>query len=232
MSLGACLLITLVGIGVLNRIAKDLRSLAVAAKQMGDGVHHSKIPVERNDEIGDLAKSFAGMQKQLLTDRLTGIANRESVIRRIEDRIVLQRRRGDNRPFAVLFVDLNKFKQINDRYGHDVGDHVLAEIAQRLTSSMRDTDLAARYGGDEFVVLLENVANRADAMSVRDKLERVLGTPLQSLASIVPGATAVSIGAAIGVALCPEEGLDLETLLKRADDDMYHRKQAPAEGQA
>jgi len=230
MALIACVLITLIGVMVLNRIAKDLRSLALAAKQLGEGVVGAKIPVERSDEIGDLAKSFAGMQKQLLTDRLTGIANRESIIRRIEDRIVRQRRRGDSHPFAVLFVDLNEFKRINDRFGHDVGDRVLTEIGQRLASSLRDTDLAARYGGDEFVVLLENVANRANAMSARDNLERALAAPLQSLEGLAPDVNLIRAGAAIGIALCPEEGQDMETLLKRADEDMYQRKQGRAAG--
>ena len=125
---------------------------------MGEGILDANIPVDRNDEIGDLAKSFATMQKRLLTDRLTGIPNREAVVRHIEDRIIRQRRRGDSHPFAVLFVDLNEFKQINDRFGHDVGDRVLVEIGQRLMNSLRESDLAARFGGDEFIVLLEEVA--------------------------------------------------------------------------
>jgi diguanylate cyclase (GGDEF)-like protein len=228
LALLACLLIGGIGFMVLNIIAKDLRRLAVAAKAMGDGVVDSKIPTERTDEIGELAKSFATMQKQIFTDRLTGIANREAIVRRIEDRIIRQRRRGDNHPFGVLFVDLNGFKQINDRFGHDVGDQVLVEIAQRLAKKLRDTDMAARFGGDEFVVLLENVANRTDAGSARDKLERALAEPLQSLAAVAPEAAAFGAGAAIGIALCPEEGYDIETLLKRADKDMYERKQARA----
>jgi diguanylate cyclase (GGDEF)-like protein len=231
MALVACGLIVLIGIVVLNVIAKDLRRLAIAAREMGEGVVDSKIPVHRKDEIGELAKSFAGMQKQLLTDRLTGIANRESIVRRIEDRIVRQRRRDDSHPFAVLFVDLNSFKQINDRFGHEVGDRVLIEIALRLVGNLRDTDLAARFGGDEFVILLENVANRDDALRAREKLERALTLPLQALEGLTPDGGAVSAGAAIGIALCPEEGQDLETLLKRADADMYQRKQVRTAGE-
>jgi diguanylate cyclase (GGDEF)-like protein len=226
MALAACGLIAAIGFVVLNVIARDLRQLAVAAREMGDGIHNSRIPVGRNDEIGELAKSFANMQRRLLTDRLTGIANREAIVRRIEDRIVRHRRQGDSCPFAVLFVDLNKFKQINDRFGHDVGDHVLTEIGQRLTASVREADLAARFGGDEFIVLLDNVANRTDAATARDKLERVLADPLQSLKDIAPDLSTFAAGAAIGMALCPEEGNDMETLLKRADADMYARKQA------
>lgn len=224
MALLACLLIVAVGFVVLNVIAKDLGRLASAAKDVEDGVFDSKIPVDRNDEIGNLAKSFASMQQRLLTDRLTGIANREAVIRRIEDRIVRQRRRGDEHPFAVLFIDLNGFKQINDQFGHDVGDRVLIEISQRLVTSLRDGDLAARFGGDEFVVLLDNVDNRTHAMSTRDKLERALAMPLQSLMDIASAAATFRVGAAIGIALCPEEGQDIETLLKCADKDMYQRK--------
>ena len=225
MALFACVLIALVGYGVLNLIARDLRRLARAAREMGDGVVQSRIPVERNDEIGELAKSFASLQQRLLTDRLTGIANREAIVRRIEDRIIRHRRHGDSHPFAVLFVDLNQFKKINDRFGHDVGDHVLTEIGQRLTASVRERDLAARFGGDEFIVLLDNVSNRTDAVSVRDKLEAALAQPLRSLLQVGPDVATFAAGAAIGMALYPEEGNDMETLLKRADADMYARKQ-------
>ena len=226
----ACGLIAATGYIVLNFIAKDLRRLADAARKMGAGELDSAIPVERNDEIGELAKAFAAMQTQLFTDRLTGIANREAMVRRIEDRIIRQRRSGDSHPFAVLFVDLNGFKQINDRFGHDVGDHVLAEISHRLTVNLRGGDLAARYGGDEFVVLLENVANHGEAMSAREKLERALSLPLQALAGLGGDAGRLNAGASIGVALCPAEGHDMQTLLKRADQDMYGRKQARMAG--
>lgn len=225
MALVACAIIALIGFITLNVIARRLRQLSVAAKEIGDGILDAKIPVDRNDEIGELARSFATMQRHLLTDRLTGIANREAVVRRIEDHIIRQRRRGDFHPFAVLFVDINDFKLINDRFGHDTGDRVLAEIAQRLTSSLRETDLAARYGGDEFLILLEEVAHRNDAKTLRNELERALAAPMQSLINIAPGEAELGVGASIGIALCPEDGRDLETLLKKADEDMYRRKQ-------
>ena len=232
LALLACALIVGIGMFVLNQIASDLRQLAVAASDLGDGIVGTKIPVQRKDEIGALAKSFAAMQSQLFTDKLTGIANREAVLRRIEDRIIRQRRRGDGRPFAVLFADLNGFKQINDALGHDVGDRALAEIALRLASSVRDVDLAARYGGDEFVVVLEDVASHADADSARNKLERQLAEPLACLQGLPDLPAALTTGASIGLALCPADGADVDTLLKRADQDMYTRKQAKTQGNA
>ena len=231
-ALMTCLLIAVIGFAILNIITRDLRQLAVAAKEMGDGIVDPRIPVERGDEIGDLAKSFAALQQRLLTDRLTGIANREAIVRRVEDRIIRQRRRGDSHPFGVFFVDLNRFKQINDNFGHETGDKVLIEIGQRLSKRLRENDLAARYGGDEFVVMLDNVDNRATANRVRDSFEAALGEPLQSLLDVGPHAAALGAGAAIGIALCPEDGQDLETLLECADADMYVRKQARVAGAA
>lgn len=226
MALAACLLIALVGYFILNLIARNLRELAVAARDVGDGKLDSRIPVERNDEIGDLAKSFAHMQRRLFTDRLTGIANREAALRRLEDRLIRGRRQGDGRPFAVMIVDLADFKQVNERHGHDTGDQVLIEIARRLEQNLRDSDLAARLGGDEFLVFLDNVAHRSDAEAARAKLEGVLAEPLPSLQRVAPDLATFAAGASIGLALYPAQGNDLETLLKHADEDMAQRRQA------
>jgi diguanylate cyclase (GGDEF)-like protein len=225
LALAVCGLIALIGLIVLNIIARDLRQLADAAKALGEGYLYPKIPVTRKDEIGDLARSFSTMQERLLTDRLTGIPNREAVIRRIEDRIIQHRRRRDSLPFAVMFVDLNGFKAINDQYGHEVGDRVLVEISQRLAANLRTEDLAARYGGDEFIVMLNEVSSLKDASNARDNLEKILADPLQTLTDIDPDAARLSTGAAIGLALCPEDGNDMDTLLKHADQNMYQRKQ-------
>ena len=218
------LLIGTFGFGVLNVIAGDLRRLAVTAREIGSGILDAKIAVDRDDEISELAKWFSEMQTRLLTDRLTGIANREAIIRRLEDRIIRQRRRIDSQPFAVFFLDLNEFKQINDLFGHDVGNAVLVEIGQRLTANVRDHDLAERIGGNEFLVLLDNLSNRDDAILARDKLERELEKPLQSLRDVDAESMTSFAGISIGMALCPDQGQDAETLIKRADEDMYARK--------
>lgn len=224
LALMASAIMGFIGWLVLNLISRDLRQLAIAARDAGEGVLDTHIPVERNDEIGDLARAFSTMQERLLTDRLTGIPNREAVIRRIEDRVVHQRRRTDNRPFAVLFVDLNGFKAINDRLGHEAGDQALIDVGQKLQSALRAQDIAGRYGGDEFIVMLDDVSNRDDANAARDKLKALLSETLLSIIGedgIDPNG---NIGAAIGVAICPDDGNDLDSLIKHADQDMYQHK--------
>lgn len=210
---------------VLGIVTRELRQLAEAARRVGDGVLDEPPEVHRNDELGELARSFADMQRRLLTDQLTGLSNRSAILRRIEDRILQQRRRGDRWPFAVVFIDFHRFGDINDRFGHATGDTVLKEIGQRLRSSVRIGDIVARYAGDEFVLLLESVESRADAEAARAHLERAMAQPLQCLADVAPDHP---LGASFGIALYPDDGQDTETLLKHADADMYARKQAAA----
>ena len=213
------------GWAVLGIVTRELRQLADAARRVGDGVLDEPPEVHRDDELGELARSFADMQRRLLTDQLTGLSNRSAILRRIEDRILQQRRRGDRWPFAVVFIDFHRFGDINDRFGHATGDTVLKEIGQRLRTGVRIGDIVARYAGDEFVLLLESVESRADAEAARAHLERTMAQPLQCLADIAPDHP---LGASFGIALYPDDGQDTETLLKHADADMYARKQATA----
>lgn len=226
MAILACLAIGLIGFLVLGVISKELRKLNAAVRAMGDGNHTNDILTERSDEIGELAKTFAEMQKKLLTDRLTGIPNREAVVRRVEERIIKNRRRDDHHPFALMFIDLNDFKTINDRLGHDVGDQVLIEVGEKMTASLRPTDIAARYGGDEFIVMLDKARNLEEAMTVRENLEQALRSPLDTLDKLPASKSRPNtISATIGVAVYPEHGADFQSLLKHADTDMYYRKQ-------
>lgn len=218
----AALVAIAMGWAVLNLVARELRALAAAARRVGEGVLDVPPEVHRDDELGELARAFAHMQQRLLTDQLTGLSNRAAILRRIEDRILQHRRRGDENPFAVLFVDFDRFKEINDRWGHEAGDAVLQELAQRLRGGVRVGDLVARYAGDEFVLLVESIAGRRDAEATRRHLEEALREPLQSLRRWTTDTRAH--GASIGVALYPEDGQDTEGLLRHADADMYRRK--------
>lgn len=211
------------GWAVLGIVTRELRELAEAARRVGDGVLDEPPEVHRDDELGELARSFADMQRRLLTDQLTGLSNRGAILRRIEDRILQQRRRGDRWPFAVMFVDLARIKEVNKRFGHGVGDAVLKEVGQRLRAGVRIGDIVARYAGDEFVLLLDSVENRADAEAARSHLEAAAQAPLDSLTGIAP--VDFHVGASFGIALYPDDGQDTEGLLRHADADMYARKQ-------
>jgi diguanylate cyclase (GGDEF)-like protein len=183
-----------IGLVVLSVVARDLRELASAARSVGNGDLSATFDVARGGEIGDLAKSFRAMQTRLLSDRLTGLANREAFLRRVEERLAQQQALAEPHPFAVLFIDLNDFKHINDNFGHDIGDKVLQEMAQRMLTGLRSRDMVARYAGDEFVVMLDAVRNRHDAESARSNLEQLLYAPLAAIDSVARGAAAGCCG--------------------------------------
>ncbi|MFK7857226.1 MAG: diguanylate cyclase [Granulosicoccus sp.] len=224
LAIAGCALIVLIGMLILNRITRDLRQLASAARAMGEGDLSASVPVDRADEVGELAKAFSDLQGRLLTDRLTGMANREAIVRRLEDRIIRHRRRQDNHPFALLFIDLNGFKQINDELGHDVGDQVLIEVSERLSQGLRENDMAARFGGDEFVVMIDRAESRATVLGICKHLKTTLIQPYNCILALNKTAGGYTQGASIGYALFPDDGKDLETLIKRADVQMYAAK--------
>jgi diguanylate cyclase (GGDEF)-like protein len=217
----AAIVVMLTGMLVLATVTRELRQLASAARRVGEGSTAPMAESTRKDELGDLQRSFSEMQKRLLTDPLTGLANREALIRNVEDRIVQQRRRGDPRPIVLLFVDIDNFKKVNDAYGHDVGDAVLQELARRLAGAVRANDMVARYAGDEFLVMLDSVDRREDAERVCATLAELMAHPLGMLPA---DGERPELGASIGYALYPEDGQDVETLIRHADQQMYRRK--------
>ncbi|MBU0751839.1 MAG: PAS domain S-box protein [Gammaproteobacteria bacterium] len=151
-----------------------------------------------------------------LHDALTGLPNRLNLQGRLEQAIAAGRR--DRQQVAVMFLDLDRFKRINDRLGHAVGDLLLIEVARRLKASVRDADVVARLGGDEFVVVLPNVADSVVAGQVADKIVAALDQPYSL------DGHSVESSPSIGIALYPADGEDGEILLKRADEAMYRAK--------
>lgn len=160
----------------------------------------------------------ARLEQLALHDSLTGLANRTLLTKRA-DRAILQAER-DGRPLAVLFADLDRFKEVNDLYGHSMGDKLLKLVAQRLVSCVRAVDTIARLGGDEFVVLLPVVKDADHVRVVAEKITKALEKPF------LVGALSLSIGATVGMARYPRDGLDMSTLLRHADEDLYRRKPA------
>jgi diguanylate cyclase (GGDEF)-like protein/PAS domain S-box-containing protein len=152
-------------------------------------------------------------------DPLTALPNRALFFDRLESAVARARR--EERRFALLFIDLDGFKAVNDRFGHDAGDYLLFEIARRLRVAIRDSDTAGRMGGDEFTVLLENISKPEDATAVADKIRSALVEP-----TLIPSGAKVSVGASVGVAVFPDDGEDGEAVLKAADSAMYAIKLA------
>lgn len=151
-------------------------------------------------------------------DPLTGLPNRTLFSDRLQQALAKARR--DNGRAALLFVDLDKFKPVNDTYGHAVGDQLLKQIARHIQSCMRASDSVSRIGGDEFVVLLPELKSVDDAIGVADKIHQVLREPM------TVGDYRLEISSSIGVAIYPEHGHDEVSLMKHADDAMYRAKQA------
>ncbi|MGV8990233.1 MAG: putative bifunctional diguanylate cyclase/phosphodiesterase [Thiobacillus sp.] len=149
-------------------------------------------------------------------DTLTDLPNRTLLLDRLGQAIELARRQG--RQLAVMFMDLDQFKHINDSLGHAVGDQLLQSVAQRLVGCVRHSDTISRQGGDEFVVLLPYIEHAEDAALSAQKLLAALELP-----HCVDENT-IHIGASIGISIYPDDGQDLETLLKCADSAMYHAK--------
>lgn len=213
------------GLGILGWVGRDIKQLTQAVQAVGEGHLEVPLDVHRNDEIGVLANSFRQMQQRLRTDVLTGLSNRDVMLRSITNRIVNSRRTNDSMSFAVLFVDLNNFKLINDRFGHDAGDRVLVEVGQRLLKATRTRDCVARYAGDEFLLMINDIPSHQEAEQVRQHIEAVLSEPLQAV-DVLPIPDSVLASGAVGLAFYPTDGQNVDDLIKFADQDMYERKRA------
>lgn len=151
-----------------------------------------------------------------LHDELTGLPNRRLFQDRLES--ALARARRTREPLALLSIDLDEFKKVNDTLGHQAGDLLLQRVGALFDGRIRSSDTVARTGGDEFCVILENLAGRADAERVRDSLGSLLQEPVQV------GDHSIRVGASIGVAAFPEDGEDVDTLCRVADMQMYAEK--------
>jgi len=169
-----------------------------------------------------LALALQARNEQLraaaLYDALTGLPNRVLLDERLIQAVRRSERSG--KPFAVMFVDLDRFKSVNDAYGHDVGDRLLKAVSERMQSCVRGEDTVARAGGDEFIVVLAELGRGPDAGVVGEKMLKELARPFQV------GPRQLDIGASIGISIYPGDARDVKTLLLHADAAMYHAKHA------
>lgn len=236
----------LISIGILctmliaRSMVQPIRQLIRYAERLGKGDFSFHYSVDRQDEIGELANSFNEMGKKLQKrteeishqanhDALTGLPNRTKFIECL-DVLINNEITGS---FAVLFIDLDEFKGVNDNYGHEAGDELLRNLAERIKEKLRSSDLIlpsseggdafdsqvlARFGGDEFLICLPKISKQNDAVIVVERLFEALRAP------ITIRNDQINISGSIGIACYPQAGNNAEELIKSADIAMYHAK--------
>ena len=208
------------------RLSQDgLREESRRIDELADGrlIHVVREPMQgggwvaTHEDVTEQKRSESRISYLAHHDGLTGLANRVSFVSSLEEA-------GDGRrrwegPFNVLMLDLDRFKDINDTFGHPVGDAVLTKVAERLKSSLRETDVVARLGGDEFAIIQPaRTSQREAASALAMKIVEIIAAPFE-----IEG-KALTVGTSIGIALAPEHGIDPDALLKMADLALYRAK--------
>src|SRR5262249_51864905 len=179
----------------------------------GDAVHMTVV------DISDRKRAEEQIEFHAYHDVLTHLPNRKLFTDRLMQNITRAKRYGRG-CVAVMFVDLDHFKSINDTLGHEAGDELLLEMSRRLRDCIREDDTVARLGGDEFTIILAELRHPEDAASVAEKIIRAVQEPMTI------GGTTLEISASIGISLFPQDGGDPETLLRNADSAMYRAKES------
>jgi diguanylate cyclase (GGDEF)-like protein/PAS domain S-box-containing protein len=169
------------------------------------------------EDINERKNAEATIERLAYFDPLTDLPNRRMLQDRLEQG--LKRSRRQNNGMALLYIDLDRFKQVNDSLGHPAGDRLLKELARRLVAALRDDDVVCRLGGDEFAVILHDIHHEEDVLPVVNKLLRTVEQP------VVLEEGELFISASIGVSLYPKDGEDTKTLEKHADMALYHAKE-------
>ena len=235
MLIGTLLLIILgtliVSLIILNKmISMPFKTLLNGIRIISNGDYSKQILLSSNDELGTISNEFNKMALKIAKreleldelaylDLLTQMPNRMMFTKQLE--IAISRaKRNNNNSIAVLFLDLDEFKIINDTLGHNVGDELLIEVSKRLLTSMRKNDLVARIGGDEFNILIEDVN---DPMLIEEIAQKIINNLIEPF-KVEDHSMHVTIS--IGVAIYPDDGEDNTTLIKNADLAMYHAKES------
>jgi diguanylate cyclase (GGDEF)-like protein len=230
------LLTLLLSLWLARNMIRPLHQIGLAIAHFSENLSLQPLPTERGDELGKLARDIRAMQEKILTqiiqlnsnqkelqrmahnDPLTDLPNRRLFFDRLQHAISNAKRSG--KLLGLLYVDLDHFKEINDTHGHAAGDEVLTNVAHLLGSVTRSGDTVARIGGDEFVILFENIENRATLLGIARKLLDLLQNRL-----LIDGKD-LQVRASLGISLYPQDGSDAQTLLQNADRAMYSSKRS------
>lgn len=187
------------------------------AAQMVEANEQLVLSALRSQSESDTARqALADAAHATMVDPLTRLHTRHTLLERFAQVVAQARRHG--RRCALLFVDLDDFKRLNDGVGHSFGDRVLRLVADRMVAAVREVDTVSRHGGDEFLILLADLAQASDAQAVAEKVAHAIAVPADL------DGHAVSVTASVGIALHPDDGDDLDTLIERADAAMYASK--------
>ncbi len=208
-------------------VGLDIHSVLVRRDGREAGIEESAAPIHDRQgrvvgavlvfhDVGDSRATALKMSHHAQHDFLTGLPNRLLLTDRLTQAIALSRRHGNK--VALLFLDLDHFKLVNDSLGHVIGDKLLQSVAQRLTASVRTSDTICRLGGDEFVVLLSEIDHLDAATHCAEKLGTAVAVPH------LIGGLEVHVTVSVGISVCPDDGRDAEAMLKNADMAMYHAK--------
>jgi diguanylate cyclase (GGDEF)-like protein/PAS domain S-box-containing protein len=199
-------------------IHKDGRESPIecVAKTMQFDGETTRLVVVRDITIRKAAQ--ARIEFMALHDMLTDLPNRAFLMERLTGILAMMRRQQG--VMALLFIDLDKFKTVNDSMGHQAGDNLLREVARRITASVRDSDVVSRLGGDEFVVLLPDIASSEDSARVAAKLIEAVSAP------VTLGGRTISVSPSIGISVFPTDGDSADDLIRHADAAMYHAKES------
>ena len=231
-----CATLLVLSVFLTRRVARPVERLKALASAMvaHDAEVTPTLERRRLDELGQLGRLMFEVQQQLqdsfgaleeknrqlqhmaLYDALTGLPNRNLFRELVEHDIGQAQREG--RRFGLLFVDLDRFKTINDALGHAMGDQLLMEVAQRLRTTLREADVVCRQSGDEFIVLARHVENWQELATLSERLLQALARP------VLLGPTPARVSCSIGIAMFPDDASDFETLAKHADMAMYQAK--------
>jgi diguanylate cyclase (GGDEF)-like protein len=200
------------------RLNEASQMLAVVSRALAGEIRERQL---LNHQLAAIQEQEETARHRVLHDALTGMPNRLLFNDRLEHGLAQSLRHG--RPLAVMFIDLDGFKDVNDKYGHDVGDAVLQVMATRLQEHTRNEDTASRHGGDEFLYLLAEPGNHESIVSIAQRMIHLIQEPCH--VSSHGTEVSVSLDASIGISISPKDGVTVDKLVKSADSAMYLAKQ-------
>lgn len=216
----------LVAVNIGNRLARQvirpLTLLREGTERFGNGDLSHRIELENRDEFGQLATTFNKMADELELlasyDSLTGLLNKREFESRLQDEV--RRAKRSRNPFALLLMDLDYFKQVNDTHGHPAGDHTLRVLAALLKKQVREADYVGRYGGEEFGMILTDTAEK-DARDTAERIRRLV----EEKAFAISDSATINITLSVGLATYPDDAGNAETLFACADKALYKAKE-------